>query len=132
MNIFNTYQSDLLVHNGKKCRVIGELPETQYDKEDVGLMYNIELEDGTKLQAFEDELTEEKGEVKMEKQIWRIPVTWEVYGEVEIEADSLEEALAIVVKDEEDMGLPTESFYVDGSFRATSEDLDEVRDMIQE
>lgn len=61
------------------------------------------------------------------KKIWRIPVTWEVFGEVGIEANSLEEAVGIFKKAEDEIPLPSESFYVDGSFRLTTENLDEIK-----
>lgn len=56
--IFNTTQSDLICYNGLSAVILSELDEKEYDKEDVGQMYNIELENGEKLQAFDDELTE--------------------------------------------------------------------------
>ena len=64
------------------------------------------------------------------KKTWKVPVTWEVYSTVEVEAETIEEALAIVIKDEDDMPLPTENYYVDGSFRPTTEDLDEMKTMM--
>lgn len=33
-------------------------PETEYDFEDIGTMWEIELEDGSELDAFPDELEE--------------------------------------------------------------------------
>ena len=46
--------------------------------------------------------------------IYRIPCTWEMYGVLEIEADSLDEAIAIAEDDDTD--LPCDDHYVDGSF----------------
>lgn len=46
---------------------------------------------------------------------WKIPVSWEMCGTVEIEADTLEEAMA-KAKHDASIPLPKESFYVDGSF----------------
>jgi len=51
------------------------------------------------------------------KKIFKIPVTWEAYGVVEIEAESLTEALQIFDKTESTIELPYDSEYVDGSFR---------------
>lgn len=45
------------------------------------------------------------------KKLFTIPVTWEMYGKMEIQAKSLEEALEIAIKD---APLP-EGNYVDGS-----------------
>ena len=56
MKKFQTTQSDLLKYNGMNCKVLGELDKSQYDKKEVGTMYNIKLENGTKIQVFADEL----------------------------------------------------------------------------
>lgn len=66
------------------------------------------------------------------KKTWKIPVTWEVCGEVDIEANSLEEAVEIFKEKMDEMPLPSESYYVDGSFRLTSENLEELRSMVKE
>ena len=46
---------------------------------------------------------------------YEIPCTWEVYGTVEIEADSLGEAIELAERD--DSPMPDDSDYVDGSFQ---------------
>lgn len=48
---------------------------------------------------------------------FKIPVTWEVYGVVEIEAETLDEAIKIFDDTEDQIGLPTDWDYVDASFR---------------
>jgi hypothetical protein len=48
---------------------------------------------------------------------WKIPVTWEVYGTVNIEAESLDEAIQIFDETEDEMSLPTDSEYIDASFK---------------
>lgn len=48
---------------------------------------------------------------------FKIPVTWEVYGVVEIEAETLSEAVDIFDDTEDQIGLPTDWDYVDASFR---------------
>ena len=58
--IFETTQSDLAHYNGMKIIASAPLDESRYDKEDVGEMLRIKLEDGTLLDAFEDEMLEEK------------------------------------------------------------------------
>lgn len=63
---------------------------------------------------------------------WRIPVTWEMCGEVIIEAEKIEDAIEIVKKDEENISLPTESYYVDGSFRLSDDNMEELKAMIKE
>ena len=58
---------------------------------------------------------------------WEIPVTWEVFGKVVVEADTLVEAMHIARDEEEILPLPDESDYVDGSWRITEEDEDFIR-----
>jgi hypothetical protein len=48
---------------------------------------------------------------------FKIPVTWEVYGTVHIEASTLKDAIAIFDETEDDISLPTEPNYVDASFQ---------------
>ena len=54
--IFKTSQTDLIKYNGMECEVISKLNEVEYDKHLVGMMYNIRLLNGIKLQAFKGEL----------------------------------------------------------------------------
>ena len=54
--VFQTVQSDLIKFNGLGCVIISELDESEYDKEEVGNMFNIKLENGVEIQAFEDEI----------------------------------------------------------------------------
>lgn len=56
MKIFKTIQSDLLKYNGMECKVLSPMVETEYDKLEVGPMYNIQLENGLSIQAFRDEI----------------------------------------------------------------------------
>ena len=55
------------------------------------------------------------------------PVIWEMCGMVEIEADSLEEAIAGFHSVEDDLPLPECSDYVDGSFAISTDDLNTIR-----
>lgn len=55
---------------------------------------------------------------------FKIPVTWEMSGFVEVEAESLEDAVERFDNGYGDMcGLPANSDYVDGSFCRACEDL---------
>lgn len=47
---------------------------------------------------------------------FKIPVTWEEYGYVEIEANSIEEALEYANKNIDELPLPDDNHYVDGSY----------------
>lgn len=49
-----------------------------------------------------------------------IPVSWEVFGEINIEAENLEEAIKIA-EDDETIELPSDYHYVDGSWEVHTE-----------
>lgn len=59
---------------------------------------------------------------------FKIPVTWEAYGCVNIEAETVEEALMLarLIETKEGLPLPTEYEYVDGSFEI-NEDMDLIK-----
>lgn len=59
--------------------------------------------------------------------IWRIPVCWSVCSTIEVEADSLAEAMHIAADPEGKIPLPDDPHYIDGSWELSSEDIDEVR-----
>ena len=57
-------------------------------------------------------------------QWYEIPCSWEVYGTIEVAANSLDAAIKKV--EDEDFPLPSRSSYVEGSFevdRAIAEDI---------
>ena len=56
---------------------------------------------------------------------YKIPVSWEEYGFVKIEADSLQQAIEIFDRQSDDISLP-EGNYVDGSWRR--EDLEFIEE----
>ena len=62
------------------------------------------------------------------KNTWRIPVSWEVCGVVVVSADTLSEAIEIAEDKEGIIPLP-EGDYVDGSWRLTHENTEEVREL---
>lgn len=70
--------------------------------------------------------------VCMRKKIWKVPVVWEMFGNVEVEAKSLEEAIKMVQRDEDAEGnpfsLPTEDYYIEDSFRVefTNDELEDL------
>jgi len=47
---------------------------------------------------------------------WRVPVTWEMCGYVEIKANTLQKAIEIT-KQDDSIPLPADGDYVDGSFQ---------------
>jgi hypothetical protein len=54
----------------------------------------------------------------------KLPVTWEMCGEIEVEAKDIGDAIQDFRPDKYD--LPQEKLYVDGSFRLTTTDPQEV------
>lgn len=58
----------------------------------------------------------------------KVAVTWEMCGYVDIEADTMEEAMEKFKKESDYIKLP-DGEYVDGSFRLTSEDVKEMEVM---
>lgn len=63
---------------------------------------------------------------------WKIPVTWEMYGNVVVEAPTLQEAMDIALDDDGVIPLPNDSYYVDGSWRLSYDmsQVEEVRDLL--
>lgn len=53
---------------------------------------------------------------------WSVPVVYEMYGSITVEADSAEEAYDKVKEHPEEFNLPDEGFYVDDSFRVADDD----------
>lgn len=54
---------------------------------------------------------------------FKLPVTWEVYGFVEIEAETIEEAIEYFDENSDDISLPNGE-YVDGSFNLTDREVE--------
>lgn len=57
---------------------------------------------------------------------WRIPVIWQEYGVVKVEANTLEEAMEIARDDDGVIPLP-EGNFIDGSWEVDCDDEDLVR-----
>lgn len=57
----------------------------------------------------------------------KLPVTWEVCGLVEIEANSIEEAVEYFNQNSSDIELPENPEYVDGSFVLSDDDPDYIK-----
>ena len=55
---------------------------------------------------------------------YEIPCVWEVYGTLEVEANSLEEAIELAERD--DSPMPDDSDYVDGSFQVDRDIAEEI------
>ena len=58
---------------------------------------------------------------------YKIPVVWQMYGYVEVEADSMVEAVDKVQNGNGDMPLPDTADYVEGSFEVDHDGIvDEI------
>lgn len=62
---------------------------------------------------------------------WRVPVTWEMCGEVIVEAPTLEDAMVYARDDNNFLPLPDEKEYVDGSWHLSHDmsEIDAVREL---
>jgi hypothetical protein len=69
---------------------------------------------------------QKKGGMSM---VYKIPVTWECCGVVEVDAPTVEEAIQKVIHDHDDIPLP-EGHYVDGSFSPSTTDIEELKAMV--
>ncbi len=58
---------------------------------------------------------------------WIIPVTWEMCGKITVKANTLNEAMDIARDEASEIPLPSESYYVDGSWQLSLDDADEIR-----
>lgn len=56
---------------------------------------------------------------------FKVPVTWEMYGTVEVYAENAEKANLYVRNNPDEFGLPINKDYVDDSFRLSSDNLEE-------
>ena len=62
----------------------------------------------------------------------KIAVTWEMCGYVDIpDATTIEDAMDTFNRESDYIKLPSEAEYVDGSFRLTTEDVDEMKAMCE-
>lgn len=59
----------------------------------------------------------------------KVPVTWEMCGYVDIKADTMEEAMEIFDNEQDYIKLPDNGEYIDGSFRLSSNDVEEMEAM---
>ena len=57
----------------------------------------------------------------------KLPVTWEVCGLVEVEANSIEEAVEYFNQNSSDIELPENPEYVEGSFVLSDDDPDCIK-----
>lgn len=56
------------------------------------------------------------------KKTFKIPVSWEASGFVKIEAETLEQAIEIFDIIEDEIPLPLEEEYIDGSFKRSEDE----------
>lgn len=58
---------------------------------------------------------------------WTIPVVWQQWGTVTVEANTLAEAMKIASDDDGLIPLPDDSYYVDGSWELSNSDENDLR-----
>ncbi len=106
--------------NGESFVSFEEFCDNEFKEEEV-MQHILSKEDF----KFWESLSKE--DIKIDT--YKIPVTWEVYATVEIEATSVEEAVAIFKETEDEIPLPTTPDYVDESFRLATEDMEEIKNI---
>lgn len=119
---------------GKKIRIIDMKGEPQYaGKEGVvthiddagqihGTWGGCALVEGDRYEFIDND---EEGKLPKEApktKYWSVPVVYEMYGSISVEAESAEEAYNKVKDHPEEFGLPEEGFYVDDSFKVADDD----------
>lgn len=57
----------------------------------------------------------------------RVAVTWEMCGYIDVDAESLEEAMDMVKNTPDEFSLPVDSNYVDGSFCLSTDSVEEMK-----
>ena len=57
----------------------------------------------------------------------KVAVTWQMCGYVDIPADTMEEAMEKFNNESDYIKLPTNGEYVDGSFRLSTDDVEEMK-----
>lgn len=58
--------------------------------------------------------------------LWKMPVTWEMCACIEVEADTLDEAMKIAEDPDGKIPLPTNGSYVDGSWTLSTTEREEI------
>lgn len=61
---------------------------------------------------------------------FKLEVVYEMSGYIEVEANSLKEAMDEFNENIDDYPLPYDAGYVDGSFRLSTEDVEEMQEII--
>ena len=122
---------DLARSQGSYCRLYADLMQLKESDPDA---YD-RLSENWEKEGFETTLDlilylEEGKHCK--RKFWKIPVTWECYGVIEVEGDTIEDALAnFRHHEDEEEGYPLpEGEYVDGSFRLSDDNEEELKAMI--
>lgn len=53
---FQTPYEQYASRHGQSCTVIGEVPSTEYDRDEVGVMYRVRFNDGEVIDAWPEEV----------------------------------------------------------------------------
>lgn len=60
---------------------------------------------------------------------WKIPVYYQMAGTIEVEANSIEEAMDIARDEAEEIPLPDNAEYLDGSWETSDLGAEELREL---
>lgn len=124
-NSGNNFQAESIatsidIQNGKLRKL---LATDDINQKTIEYLFATE-EDDELVDFYEDILNiiiaidiEETESSEKNKQSFTIPVEWSVYSTVEIEAKTLEEAVKIFDETIDEISLPTDPDYIDGSFQ---------------
>lgn len=122
----NDFDGKYSVDKEWKCPSCGAVGIGVYEEETIynfaGRHYDVFDGNGVPVQIIPSELP--KG-----RKTWKIPVSWEMCGYVHIDAPTLAEAMEKVRVDNDDIPLPDDAAYVDGSFCLSYEEEAEIRDL---
>ena len=99
-------QWDIVDFHGKKVMLIEKLEDSSPQMWKIVPVYTS---NGTIQTVSESELTPTIA-------VYEIPVSWGCFGTITVEATSIQEAMDMFEKEEDEYALPTDSDYIDGSF----------------
>lgn len=127
-----TIIKDLAQSQGSYGRLYNELMQLKHSNPDEYDKLTMEWEKEGFETALDLILYLEEGK-HCKRKFWKIPVTWECHGVIEVEGDTIEDALAnFRHHEDEEEGYPLpRGRYVDGSFRLSDDNEDELKAMIE-
>ena len=116
-------------------RLLEEILESKADDPDAYGEWARNMEAKRFADALEVVLFFEEGKLPKacpKTKYWSVPVVYEMYGTISVEADTVEEAYDKVRNHPEEYDLPDEGFYVDDSFHVADDDKGNAVELIKE